>query len=401
MRITRLLLHNFRNYGHQDIQLTQDVNVFFGPNGVGKTNLIEAIYYLSTGRSFRTSHDKDLVKWDAHGFYIYADLELYGKHKRFAVNYVLEGSKQVTIDGKRATRRLNGGPWLNVVVFSPQDLYIVKGPPASRRGFLDLLISRASETYARQLWEYTRALNQRNALLRSQEVREEVYAIWEDRLATTGSRIVSERRRFLAEISESASRFYETLVAGAEDLSMDYIIAGATTNQGPGAHDFVTTTKTMDSTTDVKTWDVKGFLFESLVRNRAKERHLGNTIVGPHRDDIALFVDAKDARVFASQGQQRTVALSLRLAEVELLAKTTGEIPVLLLDDVISELDELRRKQLLSNVFSGGQVLITTTSLQDVVLWLKSSGETTQRGTEVFEVASGREGPVIRSSRKG
>ncbi|HHY37610.1 MAG TPA: DNA replication/repair protein RecF [Clostridia bacterium] len=421
------MLHNFRNYGYQDIRLTPDVNVFYGPNGVGKTNIIEAVYYLSIGRSFRTTRDRDLVKWDAHGFCIYADLELYGKQKRFAVNYVLDGSKRISVDGKRAFRRYDGsgGQWPSVVVFSPQDLYIVKGPPASRRAFLDLLISRASKTYAKELWEYTRALNQRNALLRSQEVREEVYAIWEERLATTGSRIVSERQRFLAEISKSASRYYETLVAGAEELSMYYMIAGRDADGGLGGDDLLTATqattqaalqvasqaktqaKTLsrtearaeatDPTSDVKTSDVKGFLFESLARNRAKERHLGNTIVGPHRDDVAFFVDSKDARVFGSQGQQRTVALSLRLAEVELLTKTTGEVPVLLLDDVISELDELRRSQLLRNVFSGGQVLITTTSLQDVVLWLKGSDESTPYGIEVFEVTSGAEGPVIRS----
>lgn len=387
MQITRLLLQDFRNYGHQEIRFSGGTNVFFGPNGAGKTNLIEAIYYLSTGRSFRTSRDKDLVKWNASGFYISADLELYGKSKRFAVNYSLDGSKRVAVDGKRVLRRQDGSAWLNAVVFSPQDLYIVKGPPSARRGFLDLLISRVSKTYARELWEYSRALNQRNALLRSGEGREEIYTIWEDKLATAGSRLVGERRRFLAEVSESASRYYGILVSGLEDLSMRYMV-----NCGDWEpHDLVG---------EAVGADLKALLLESLARNRAKEKRLGNTIVGPHRDDIALLVNAKDARVFGSQGQQRTAALSLRLAEVDLLTRTTGEPPILLLDDVISELDELRRSQLLGKAFSGGQVLITTTSLQDVLLWLRSSSEVASCHAEVFEVTGESEGPIIKKPRE-
>jgi DNA replication and repair protein RecF len=380
LEVKRLLLHNFRNYTHQEIELSSGINVLFGSNGAGKTNLIEGVYYLSTGRSFRGARDKELVRWNSDGFYVFADVEVYGEVKRFAVKYPLNGRKQVTINGKRPARFYSGESWFNAVVFSPQDLMMIKGPPSARRTFLDALVSRLSTRYARALWEYNRALYQRNTLLKSRERRENYYVVWEDKLAQTGSFLMTERKRFLLSVMSNAARHFSTLTGGEENVSVDYI-------------------SSFDNCATLAESDVKGVkedLLRALSRNRVKEQRIGSTVVGPHRDEIVFLVNGKDVRSYGSQGQQRSVALSLRLAEVSLLTGVTGEPPVLLLDDVTSELDELRKRQLLGHIFFDSQVLMTTTSVNDVLLWLGASPREGQQPFCSFEVLPGLEGPTIR-----
>ncbi len=352
MHLTKLILSNFRNYEHLQLEPDAGLNLITGENAQGKTNLLEAIYLLATGRPLRTSKDDDLIRWQAQQASVFAHI-----HREQSLDVEVEidlcrnHPRTVKVDGQahRATAALG---LFNVVVFSALDMDIVRGQPADRRRYLDIEISMLSPAYARALTGYKRALEQRNRLLKS--IREgggaltpstiDLLEAWDEQLVRYGSAVVVARDRFITALQPRASQAHRELSEQREELEVRYApsIEGLTDDREQVAERFREAIRTV----------------------RQEELRRGSTLVGPQRDDLALLVDGREARVYASQGQQRTVMLSLKRAEFELALHERQEPPIVLLDDVMSDLDDIRRAQLLRMTLRGAQAFITATSAE-------------------------------------
>ncbi len=342
MRVNRIVLRNFRNYSHLDIDFRSNINIFIGENAQGKTNILEAIYLGSVGKSHRTSDDDDLVGWDFPDAAVDVFFTRQGVDNKIGFRLVKKQKKEVLMNEFPIKPREVLGS-LNTVLFSPEDLWLIKGAPALRRRFLDMEISQAVPAYYRHLLQYNRILNQRNNLLkkiRERKAAPELLETWDDQLAKTAAVLFNKRIESLKKMGMLANLMHRRLTASKENLTTVYHQAGA------------------DEAAEVLTseWFRKKF---SLLRE--EDIGSGSTSVGPHRDDIILKVNGKDLRNFGSQGQQRTGILALKLAELEFLKSETGEYPVLLLDDVMSELDAQRREQLLLFIRDKIQTVITAT----------------------------------------
>lgn len=309
------------------------VNVISGDNAQGKTSLLEAILYAATSKSHRTSQEGELVRHGRPGFRIEADGERVDRpvsieatwwrgQKRFKVNGVAQ-DKVSDILGK-----------MPVVFFSPEDVELVRGTAAVRRKFLDMEISQLEPAYLRALQQYRQALKQRNELLKQDHLEPSLLEVWDEQLAGHARILVRRRELFVEELSSSGTQAYET-IAGKERMTVSYA-----PNIAPGE-------------------DVLRVLQET----RERDRRYGLTHRGPHRDDVELSISGKPARQFASQGQQRTAALALKLAELRLVRQRIEEYPILMLDDVLSELDTKRSSRLFQAIPEGVQCLLTTTHL--------------------------------------
>lgn len=352
MRLKRLELYGFRNYEALVLDVQAGVNILTGPNAQGKTNLLEAIHVLALTRSHRTSVDRELIGWDRESARLKADVE-----RRYG-NLSLE--LELTPRGKKAKvngleqRKLSGFVGrLNVVLFAPEDLDIVKGSPGVRRRFMDLEIGQVHPGYLHDLLQYNRVLQQRNRLLRTADpdrTPDAVLDVWNEQLATYGVRMMRRRERFIRHLQRLAGEIHAEVTRGAETLSVVYKPSFGDAEQVAGQDD--------------------SSLFEQfmlkLTQGKDQEFRRGATLVGPHRDDVSLLIDGRDAQSYGSQGQQRTAALSLKLAELELMREEIGEYPLLLLDDVLSELDPARQTRLIETFHSRVQTFITTTSLDSV-----------------------------------
>ncbi|WP_219834683.1 DNA replication/repair protein RecF [Paenibacillus sp. R14(2021)] len=349
MRLNSIQLQHYRNY--EGIELTTDsqVNLFVGRNAQGKTNLLEAIFVLALTKSHRTSKDKELIGWQSNEARIRGEVD-----KRYgAVTLDLALSQQ----GKKA--RINGLEQrklsdfvgsLNVVMFAPEDLEIVKGTPGIRRRFLDMEIGQVQPGYLHALGQYHKVLQQRNNYLKSTmpgNANMAMMDVWNMQLAEYGVKIVKKRQNFIEKLQKWAQHIHSGITAGSEELSILY------------RPSFESDAKEEES-----------ILFEQfmikLTQVKDQELRRGMTLVGPHRDDMAFYINGKEASVYGSQGQQRTTALSLKLAEIELIHEEIGEYPLLLLDDVLSELDQHRQTQLIETFQSKVQTFITTTGLESV-----------------------------------
>lgn len=350
MHLATLQLGSFRNYDSLTIHFSPGLNVLYGDNAQGKTNLLEAIHFLATGRSHRTSRDQDMIQEGKEELLARAevvrktgsiDLELRCGHQT---------RKQLKINGiaERKIARLVGS--LAAVLFSPDDLQLLKGPPSGRRRFLDVELSQISQTYLHHLMAYNRLVAQRNTLLKQPVVDEGLLSVYDEQLVETGARLVARRAEAVSRLSPIAARYHEMLAEGREDLRLAY------QSQGVGE----------DGTADLES--VRRRLEQELARMRQEERRRQVTLVGPHRDDVGFWIAGRDARLYASQGQQRTAVLALKLAELEFMTEEIGEPPLLLLDDVASELDPNRRHYLLSAVREGVQSFITCTDLEDLMV---------------------------------
>jgi DNA replication and repair protein RecF len=362
MRLTHLSLHNFRNYVRLDLDLPPGVTVLLGDNAQGKTNLLEAIYYLATSRSPHAGSDRELVHWLAVEEEPLPYARLVGRVARGASEMAIEITltqqanngaryrKQIRLNGvaRRAMDLLGN---LNVVFFLPEDIGLVSGPPSGRRRYLDAMLCQIEPPYCRTLSRYNQIVTQRNALLR--DLRERggqpaQLAFWDERLVEHGAYLVARRGVALAALDERANAVHRALTDGAEQLHLHY--EPSVEFEGEWAVDAI--------------GPVYGARLQAL---RQREIAAGMTLIGPHRDDMRFFVDAVDAGVYGSRGQQRTAALALKLAEVELMHHETSEHPVLLLDDVFSELDAHRRGFLVSTLQRGSsQAIVTTTDLHDL-----------------------------------
>ena len=333
MQITELTLRSYRSYETLHLAFDPGVQIFLGANAQGKTNIIEALYYAAFGRSHRTSSDAELIRVGADGAHIGLSFRRHDVPGELSFTFARGARRRITYAGESLRQRALVGR-LPMVLLSPEDLFLVKGAPALRRRYLDAELSQASPAYYGELLRYTRILKQRNAVLK--DIRERLAAPddlppWDAQLARSAAYIVTRRIAAVAQLGALSARVQAVLAAG-EELALAYEIAGA------GSEDFAED----DMTESLHLWYNK-----MLCEGRARDIARAATGVGPHLDDLVLRVGGMSLRSYGSQGQQRTGALALKLAELFYLQENIGEAPILLLDDVMSELDADRRRALL------------------------------------------------------
>lgn len=382
MKVKQLQLHNFRNYEHLDMTFGPGVNVLSGFNGQGKTNLLEALYCCSCARSHRTARDTELIRRGAEGYRIELlyDTDRY-KDETLTLAYFNsfpDGNQEkksrrlLWHDGLLQARIASLYGLFNAVIFAPEDLMLVKEGPAERRRFLDILISQIKPGYFSDLQQYTKVLNQRNTLLK--QLRDKsAYGLdqldlllktewetWTERLAELALNLIRQRLVFAEQISQLAGQFHRQIANDHEQLSLRYQSQAAAAAQAA---------ETKEPAGQLRQ------LQQLYRRNYDNDVARGATGSGPHRDDLILSINGQPLKAFGSQGQQRTAVLALKLAELKLLKQYTGEMPVLLLDDVMSELDVLRRGCLVEAI-KGCQVFISCTDTEAIRTELKELGRT-------------------------
>ena len=350
MKLTELNLHHFRNYDEAQVEFSPQINVLIGENAQGKTNLLESIYVLAMTRSHRTNNDRELIEFGKDAAQIKGTvqrelgslkLELdIGKHGKKAKANHLEKARLSEYLGQ-----------LNVILFAPEDLALVKGAPTVRRRFIDMEFGQVSPKYLHDLTQYRDILKQRNRYLKqlqSHEAQDQLYLeVLSEQLAAVGGAIISQRVKFLSELEGYAQELHQSITQGRENLTFEYSSA----------------VKDASTLTEV---ELSEALMDLYRQNQSKEIFQGTTLYGPHRDDVRFLINHKNVQTYGSQGQQRTTALSVKLAEIDLMKNQTGEYPILLLDDVLSELDGARQTHLLKTIQDKVQTFLTTPGLSDV-----------------------------------
>ncbi len=335
MTVTEFHCKNWRNLAETTLRPQAGINVFYGENAQGKTNLLEALWVCSGARSFRGAKEADLIRFEQKSARLDLAFEAGGRSQQLTMQ--LGAGKQITLNGVEKKSATDLCETVATVIFAPNHLGLVKDGPQVRRGFLDFALARLKPSFAALQEQYDRALDQRNALLRDRRAATmgELLDLWEDALARLGSIYARQRQIYTQRITPFASRFYYELSGQKETLGLAY--DGAEASADEGGYEL---------------------LKEQLRQARETDQRMGYTTVGPHRHDLLLTINDMPARTFGSQGQQRSAALALKLAEAEVLAEYSGEVPVILLDDVMSELDGGRQDYLL-NKFSGRQIFLT------------------------------------------
>lgn len=350
MELSQLSLKNFRNYDQAELNFQSGINVFLGENAQGKTNLLESIYALALARSHRTKTDKDLIQWGQSEAKIAGRVtNRFGKTP-LSLSWSAKG-KQARVNHLDQSRLSTYIGQLNVILFAPEDLDLVKGAPTVRRRFIDIEFGQMNRLYLQQSAQYKKILKDRNAYLKAWaqgKQQDQVFLdVLTEQLITVASQIILARRQFLLKLEEQALLIHQEVANQREELRLAYqaavpVMEGETAEQ------------------------IAANLQEVFQKNADREKRQGTTLAGPHRDDFTMLVNGKDVSVFGSQGQQRTAALALKLGEIELMHQETGEYPVLLLDDVLSELDAGRQTHLLLAIQDKVQTFITAPSLTEV-----------------------------------
>ena len=340
MKIESLKLKNFRNYDLLKLEFDEATNIFYGDNAQGKTNILEAVYLSGTTKSHRGAKDRDLIKFDQNESHIEAIVERNGINYQIDMHLKKNSPKGIAINKIPIRKASELFGIINIVFFSPEDLNIIKNGPAERRRFIDLELAQLDKLYLSDLSNYNRIINQRNKLLKDVYNRNdllETLEIWDLQLIQYGNKIIERRKQFIGQVNEIISEVHKKLTGGREELKLYY-------EPGIGNLEFE----------------------KALLKNRERDIRMKSTSVGPHRDDICFMTNDLDIRKFGSQGQQRTAALSLKLSEIELVKEIIKDTPILLLDDVLSELDKHRQNYLLDSI-RDVQTLITCTGLDDFV----------------------------------
>ncbi len=343
MKIESLVLKNYRNYQSQKINFSEGLNVLVGKNAQGKTNILEAIFFAVIGKSFKTSKEKEVVLWNKDSAYVKANFNKLYRDVSIELIFSDKSKKTVKVDGIAIHRigELIGNA--NAVFFSPDELKLVKDSPEERRRFMNIDISQTNKKYFYLLGRYEKILANRNKLLKTSKdikVVKDTIDIWNRALCDCAKKIALERKKFIEELSPYARMAHSYISNGGEELIIKY----------------------SGLTDDIENYDT--IMMKTLQKNIEKDFKLGYTSVGPHRDDIDIYLNGVEVKAFGSQGQQRTVALSLKLAELEIIKNRIGEEPILLLDDVFSELDGERRKRLLKFT-SKTQTILTCTDFEE------------------------------------
>lgn len=343
MRIVSAKLNHFRNYEKCLFEPCAGVNVLLGDNGQGKTNLLEALYLCCTGRSHRTRQDRELVGWGAEFAGVQLRAERSDGSHEVEIILPAAGRRKVKIAGREAARSGELMGHVTGVLFSPEDLRTVKEGPAERRRMVDMTLAQLRPAYYYALQRYNRALKQRGEALRAAAISSglmDTLDLWDEQLAAAGAELTRHRRSYIERLSECAEAVYREIAGGREALRVSY---------APSVAD----------------GDDAARIREALFAARESDLRRLTTSVGAHRDELRICVNDREARAFGSQGQQRTAALSLRLAELQVMRDELGEWPVLMLDDVMSELDPSRRRQLIGRL-EGIQTIVTCTDAEDL-----------------------------------
>lgn len=366
MFISRLKLINFRNYSSLDIELHNKLNIFIGNNAQGKTNILESIYLTGFGKSFRTSKDKELIKANKNMAYVKVEGEK--RHGEVSIELRLWNGKkkEIKTNGLSLTKLSELLGNIYIVIFSPEDLKLIKGGPAERRRFIDREISHVNRKYYYDIMSYNKVLLQRNNLLKNIVYNKKLLKtidIWDNKLVEFGIKVIFKRIEFINRLNALSRLIHRKITDGRENLEVKYL-----------------------SNIEVNSKSIYEEAFKDF-RTKLEKRletdiKRGYTTVGPHKDDLGIYIDDKDIRIFGSQGQQRTAALSLKLSEIEIIKGEVGEYPILLLDDVMSELD-INRQNFLINSLRNVQTFITITEIPQLMAPLVKEGN-------IFEISGGR-----------
>ncbi len=338
MIVKTLELKNFRNYRELRVSFDRETNILYGDNAQGKTNILEALYVSGTTRSHKGSRDREMIRFDEEEAHIRAVVSKGDIDHQIDLHLKKNNAKGIAIDKVPIRRAADLFGVLHMIFFSPEDLNIIKEGPSRRRKFLDMELSQMDRIYLNNLAKYHRVLKQRNQLLKDICYRpdlESTLPVWDEQMVLYGAKITEQREKFLKEINDISGQIHDKLSGGTEKLILEY---------EPGCD--------------------PARLREDLSKCREKDIHTGMTSCGPHRDDICFRINGTDIRRYGSQGQQRTAALSLKLAEIELVRRMIRDTPVLLLDDVMSELDSKRQNYLLDSLCEV-QTIITCTGLDE------------------------------------
>lgn len=366
MYIKSLELSNFRNYDNLSISFEKDTNILYGDNAQGKTNILESIYIAATTKSHRGNKDKEVIMFDRDEAHIKLIVMKHGVPFRIDMHLKKNKAKGIAVNGIPIKKASELFGVLNVVFFSPEDLNIIKNGPAERRKFIDMELCQLDKIYVHNLISYNKILNQRNKLLKDivffhhRDDLMNTLDVLDMQLAEYGRKIISRREGFIDELNQVIYGIHGKITDEKEKLEIKY----EPNRKG-------------------------NTLYEELIHNRERDLRLGSTSAGPHRDDIGFFNYGIDIRKFGSQGQQRTAALSLKLSEIRLVRDMIKDVPVLLLDDVLSELDSSRQKHLLDSI-DGVQTVITCTGLDEFI-------ENRFQINSVYKVTNGR---IERSSNE-
>mgnify|MGYP000050706424 FL=1 len=340
MNIRSIELKNFRNYENLEISFDEGTNILFGDNAQGKTNILEAAYMSGTTKSHKGSRDREMIRFGEEEAHLKTVVVRGGREYQIDMHLKKNRAKGIAIDKIPIKKASELFGILNIVFFSPEDLNIIKNGPAERRRFLDSELCQLDRIYLADLTNYNKILVQRNKLLKDMIYRpslSDTLPVWDMQLIETGKKIIRRRKQFVDELREIVSDIHYRISGGKEELFLKY---------EPNIDDI--------------------FFEDELSRAKEKDKKLCQTSVGPHRDDLLFSIGDVDIRKYGSQGQQRTSALSLKLSEIELVRKSISDTPVLLLDDVLSELDSSRQNYLLNNI-SDTQTIITCTGLDEFV----------------------------------
>ncbi len=350
MRLSNLQLQNFRNYDNLSLTFTKNLVIFLGENAQGKTNILESIFVLAMTRSHRTTNEQELIQWNAKQASIRGNVERTHTSVPLELFLTKKGRKTKVnhIEQKKLSSYIGQ---LNVILFAPEDLSLVKGSPQLRRKFLDMEIGQIDPVYLYDLVQYQKVLKQRNQYLKQlaeKKQTDELYLeILTEQLVEFGSKVLIARQKFVKRLEYWASQLHQKISQNKETLVIEYI-----------------------SSVPDTPWDnleaVQTAFRQALEKVKNKEHFRQVTLAGPHRDDLIFLINERNVQTFGSQGQQRTTALSVKLAEIDLMKEETGEYPVLLLDDVMSELDDARQLHLLETIEGKVQTFLTTTTLEHV-----------------------------------
>ena len=340
MYIKSLQLLNFRNYENLFLNFNKEINFFIGSNGQGKTNILEAIYLLSIGKSFRTNKDKEMINFEGDNAYVGCYFSKNNQDNKLEIVLKKDDKKGVKVNKVSIDKfsMLLGN--LNVVIFSPEDLKLIKDGPKERRKFIDREISQIIPKYYYYISSYNKILTQRNKILKSFIIDDNLIDVYDEELANFAAYIYVYRRDFVNKIQSIAKNIHNKLTNNAEKLTMLYVNELKLRDE--------------DNYESIRT----KFL-QYTKANRNTDKHYKTTKLGPHKDDIDIFINGINAKLYGSQGQVRTCSISLKLSEIELIKNETNEYPVLLLDDIFSELDETRQKLLINNLYDV-QMFITS-----------------------------------------
>lgn len=350
MYLENIEIQNFRNYEYAELSFSSSINVLIGENAQGKTNLIESIYFLALSRSHRTSRDRELIRWDSDFAKVKGKLNK--KSSSVPLEIVLSKRGKIAKLNHLEQKKLSDYiGQLNVILFAPEDLSLVKGSPSVRRKFIDMELGQMNKIYLYHLTQYQKVLKQRNQFLKQAKYDKKYDTIYLDvlteQLAAEAAEVLSSRFKFVNQLSKWANTVQNDISDEKEQLKIRYRTSTSATEE-------------------MSVEEIFNRLKEEYKTVTAQEIDQGTTTIGPHRDDLIFYVNGRNVQTYGSQGQQRTTALSLKLAEIELMHEMTGEYPILLLDDVLSELDDSRQTHLLKTIQDKVQTFITTTSLDGV-----------------------------------